>query len=41
MMLPGKERTAQEYGALLSSAGLRMVDLLPTHSPMQVLVAEK
>ena len=40
-MLPGKERTATEYGALLSSAGLRLVEVLPTHSPMQVVVAEK
>jgi hypothetical protein len=40
-MPPGKERTAQEYGALLSSADLRVLELLPTHSPLQVVVAEK
>lgn len=40
-MLPGKERTARQYGALLSAAGLRLVEVLPTHSPMQVVVAEK
>jgi hypothetical protein len=40
-MLPGKERSAREYGELFSSAGLRMIEVLPTHSPLQVVVAEK
>jgi hypothetical protein len=41
VLLPGRERTAGQYGELFSSAGLRLIDVRPTHSPMQVVVAEK
>jgi hypothetical protein len=41
VLLPGRERTAGQYGELLAAAGLRLVDVRPTHSPMQVVVAEK
>ncbi len=40
-MLPGRERTEAQYGDLLRSAGLRMLGVRPTHSPMQVVVAER
>ena len=39
-MLPGRERTAGQYAELLASAGLRMIDVRQTHSPLQVIVAE-
>ncbi len=39
VLLPGRERTAAQYGQLLAGAGLRLVDVRPTHSPMQVIVA--
>jgi hypothetical protein len=38
-MLPGRERSAGEYGALLSSAGLKVARVIQTHSPFQVLEA--
>ena len=41
VMLPGRERTAGQYAELFAGAGLRMIDVRPTHSPMQVVVAEK
>jgi len=41
VMLPGRERTAAQYAELLASAGLRMTEVRPTHSPMQIVVAEK
>ena len=40
-LLPGRERTARQYAELLGAVGLRMQDLLPTRSPMQVIVASK
>jgi hypothetical protein len=40
-LLPGRERTAKEYASLLGSAGLRLAELRTTHSPMQVIVAER
>ena len=41
VMLPGRERTAGQYAELFAGAGLRMIDVRPTHSPLQVVVAEK
>jgi hypothetical protein len=40
-MLPGRERTAGQYAELFGSAGLHLVDVRPTQSPLQVVVAEK
>jgi hypothetical protein len=40
-LLPGRERSGREYGELLASAGMRLETILPTHSPMQVIVAAK
>ncbi len=40
-LLPGRERTARQYADLLGAVGLRMQDVLPTRSPMQVIVASK
>lgn len=37
----GRERTAGQYAALLAAAGLRLVDIRPTHSPLHVIVADK
>jgi len=39
VMTGGQERTAQEYGALLAQAGLRLTRLIPTGSPYDVLEA--
>lgn len=41
VMLPGRERTAKQYASLFAAAGLRFVEVRPTHSPMQVVIAEK
>lgn len=41
VMLPGRERTAGQYAELFAAAGLRVLDVRPTHSPLQVVVAEK
>lgn len=41
VLLPGRERTAGQYGELLSATGFRLIDVRPTHSPMQVVVAER
>jgi hypothetical protein len=41
VMLPGRERTAGQYAELFATAGLRTVDIRPTHSPMHVIVVEK
>lgn len=41
VMLPGRERTVSQYAALLAAAGLSLVDVRPTHSPMSVIVAER
>ena len=38
-MLGGRECTAEEYRALLSSAGLRMTRTLPTASPHSLIEA--
>jgi len=37
----GRERTAGQYSELLAAAGLRLGDVRPTQSPLQVLVADK
>jgi hypothetical protein len=39
--LPGRERTAGQYGELLSATGFRLIDVRPTLSPMQVVAAER
>jgi O-methyltransferase domain len=36
----GRERTVDEYGALLAKAGLRLTRVLPTASPVSVIEAE-
>ena len=41
VLLPGKERTATEYGKLFTAAGLKLDRVLPTHSPFSILVAIK
>jgi hypothetical protein len=38
--LGGAERTAEEYAALLSRAGLRMTRVIPTRSPFSIIEAE-
>src|SRR5690606_19254146 len=40
-MLPGRERTAAEYGALLAQAGLRLTSVHATHSPFSLVEAVK
>lgn len=39
VLVPGRERTAREYGALLDGAGLALRAVHPTHSPFQVIEA--
>ncbi|MFO0697163.1 MAG: methyltransferase [Polyangiales bacterium] len=39
VMLTGRERTAEEFGALFAKAGLRLAGVTPTHSPMAVIEA--
>jgi hypothetical protein len=39
VMLPGRERTTQEYAHLLQTTGFRPERVLPTHSPFVVLEA--
>jgi hypothetical protein len=39
VMLTGKERTPDEYGALFARAGLRLSAVVPTHSPVAVMEA--
>ncbi len=41
VMLGGRERTAEEFGELFRQAGFRLTRILPTHSPMCVIEAEK
>jgi hypothetical protein len=41
VMLTGKERTVDEYGALFSGAGLRLAGVTRTPSPFAVLEARK
>jgi hypothetical protein len=35
----GVERTAEEYAALLSEAGLRLARIIPTRSPFSIVEA--
>lgn len=39
VMLTGRERTADEFGALFAKAGLRLSGVTPTHSPVVVIEA--
>jgi len=39
VMLSGKERTADEFGALFAKAGLALSSVTPTHSPFAVVEA--
>ncbi|MFT3840153.1 MAG: methyltransferase [Myxococcaceae bacterium] len=41
VMLPGRERTAKEYGALFAQAGLTLTRVLPTHSPFSIVEAKR
>jgi hypothetical protein len=41
VMLPGRERTATEYGKLFASAGLRLERVHATHSPFSIVEAVK
>jgi len=41
VMLPGKERTATEYGKLFAAAGLKLTRVLPTHSPFSIVEGVK
>ena len=41
VMLTGKERTPEEYGALFGKAGLRLSAVVPTHSPVAVIEARR
>jgi hypothetical protein len=41
VMLPGRERTQNEYAALLKNAGLRLERVVNTATPFQVLVVGK
>jgi hypothetical protein len=41
VLLPGKERTATEYGQLFAAAGLRLERVHPTHSPFSIVEAIK
>jgi hypothetical protein len=36
----GRERTEDEYRALLAKAGLRLTRIVPTQSPVSVIEAE-
>ena len=36
----GRERTPEEYGALLAKAGLTLTRIVPTQSPVSVVEAE-
>lgn len=39
MFTGGKERTAKEYAELLGKSGFTMTQVIPTHSPMQIVEA--
>jgi precorrin-6B methylase 2 len=41
VLLPGKERTATEYGKLFAAAGLRLECVHATHSPFSIVEAVK
>lgn len=40
VLCDGKERTAEEYGALLAAAGFRISQIIPTEAPHSLIVAE-
>ena len=37
VLLPGKERTASEYGKLFAAAGLKLERVHATHSPFSIV----
>jgi hypothetical protein len=39
VLAPGRERTAAEYGELLTAAGLRLDRVIETQSPTQIILA--
>jgi hypothetical protein len=39
VMTGGRERTETEYRALLASAGLKLTQVIPTHTEMSVIEA--
>jgi hypothetical protein len=39
-LLPGRERTVEEYGVLLADTGFRLVRVVPTDSPSGIAVVE-
>jgi hypothetical protein len=41
VMLTGKERTGEEFGALFTKAGLALHAITPTHSPIGVVEARR
>jgi hypothetical protein len=41
VMLTGRERTSEEYGALFARAGLALSRVVPTHSPFVVIEARR
>ena len=41
VLLPGKERTATEYGKLFAAAGLKLARVHATHSPFSIVEATK
>ena len=41
VLLPGKERTASEYGKLFAAAGLTLQKIHPTHTPFSIVEAAK
>jgi hypothetical protein len=41
VMVSGKERTADDFGALFAKAGLALEGVTPTHSPIAVIEARR
>jgi hypothetical protein len=41
VMLTGKERTADDFGALFAKAGLLLSGVTPTHSPIAIVEARR
>ena len=41
VLLGGRERTEDEYRALLGATGFRLERVIPTHSPFSVLEAKR
>jgi len=37
----GRERTQKEYSELLSAAGFRLEEVVPTAGPLSILIAEE